>query len=70
MKGNSISPDLSFRSEASYWDQMSGRRKEDRIRDSEEAKGFGSVTYLRIATVMASGEVAQGQITSGFNPCD
>lgn len=33
-------------------------------------KKNGSVTYLRIATVMASGEVAQGQITSGFSPWD
>lgn len=26
-------------------------------------------THLRMATVMASGDVAHGQITSGFNPC-
>lgn len=31
---------------------------------------YGSVTDLRIATVMASGDVAQGQITSGFSPWD
>lgn len=28
------------------------------------------LTYLRMATVMASGEVAQGQMTSGFRPWD
>ncbi len=26
--------------------------------------------YLRNATVMASGDVAHGQMTSGFKPCD
>jgi len=26
------------------------------------------VTYLRMATVMASGDVAHGQMTSGFKP--
>lgn len=30
----------------------------------------GPERYLRIATVMASGDVAQGQITSGFSPWD
>ncbi len=33
-------------------------------------RAYGSATYLRIATVMASGEVAQGQMTSGFSPWD
>lgn len=40
-----------------------------RLKSSVKRK-YGSVTYLRIATVMASGEVAQGQITSGFSPWD
>lgn len=30
----------------------------------------GKSTDLRIATVRASGEVAHGQMTSGFKPCD
>lgn len=36
----------------------------------KKRRKYVSVTYLRIATVMASGEVAQGQITSGFSPWD
>lgn len=39
-----------------------------RLKNSKEK--YGSVTHLRIATVIASGEVAQGQITSGFSPWD
>lgn len=35
-----------------------------------DLNALADTTYLRIATVIASGEVAQGQITSGFSPWD
>lgn len=39
-------------------------------RSRRQNKEVDFVLYLRMATVMASGEVAHGQMTSGFSPWD